>query len=182
MLQPIKRIMPATTLKQVKCRIMIFSLKIVMICIIRTEIMEIAIVTIVHQKIKAKEKKCMKNRKNFSPFKKRFVIAIVSMFMLVLLFSLAGCNKNADVKIFLVDKNNIAIADTELIVQGISDKDVAATYTTDSNGQFMIKNLGERTITIIIHVEGNPFRTDYTVTKDDLKQEKITIKLNNYEK
>ena len=142
--------------------------------------MEIAIVAIVHQKIKEKEKKCMKNRKNFSPFKKRFVIAIVSMFMLVLLFSLAGCNKNADVKIFLVDKNNIPIADTELIVQGISDKDVAATYTTDSNGQFMIKNLGERTITIIIHVEGNPFRTDYTVTKDDLKQEKITIKLNDY--
>lgn len=124
----------------------------------------------------------MKNRKKFSPFKKRFFIAIVSMFMLVILFSLAGCNKNADVKIFLVDKNNIAIADTELIVQGISDKDVAATYTTDSNGQFMIKNLGERTITIIIHVEGNPFRADYTVTKDDLKQEKITIKLNNYEK
>lgn len=144
--------------------------------------MEIAIVTIAHQKIKVKEKRCMKNRKNFSPFKKRFFIAIVSMFMLVILFSLAGCNKNADVKIFLVDKNNIAIADTELIVQGISDKDVAATYTTDSNGQFMIKNLGERTITIIIHVEGNPFRTDYTVTKDDLKQEKITIKLNNYEK
>ena len=144
--------------------------------------MEIAIVAIVHQKIKEKEKKCMKNRKNFSPFKKRFVIAIVSMFMLVLLFSLAGGNKNADVKIFLVDKNNIPIADTELIVQGISEKDVAATYTTDSNGQFMIKNLGERTITIIIHVEGNPFRTDYTVTKDDLKQEKITIKLNNYEK
>ena len=124
----------------------------------------------------------MKNRKKFSPFKKRFFIAMVSMFMLVILFSLAGCNKNADVKIFLVDKNNIAIADTELIVQGISDKDVAATYTTDSNGQFMIKNLGERTITIIIHVEGNPFRTDYTVTEDDLKQEKITIKLNNYEK
>ena len=144
--------------------------------------MEIAIVTIVHQKIKVKEKRCMKNRKKFSPFKKRFFIAMVSMFMLVILFSLAGCNKNADVKIFLVDKNNIAIADTELIVQGISDKDVAATYTTDSNGQFMIKNLGERTITIIIHVEGNPFRTDYTVTEDDLKQEKITIKLNNYEK
>lgn len=144
--------------------------------------MEIAIVTIVHQKIKGKEKRCMKNRKIFPRSKKRFVIAIVSMFMLVILFSLAGCNKNADVKIFLVDKNNIAIADTELIVQGISDKDVAATYTTDSNGQFMIKNLGERTITIIIHVEGNPFRTDYTVTKNDLKQEKITIKLNDYEK
>lgn len=144
--------------------------------------MEIAIVTIVHQKIKEKKKKCMKNRKKFSPFKKRFFIAIVSMFMLVILFSLAGCNKNADVKIFLVDKNNIAIADTELIVQGISDEDVAATYTTDSNGQFMIKNLGERTITIIIHIEGNPFRTDYTATKDDLKQEKITIKLNDYEK
>ena len=143
--------------------------------------MEIAIVTIVHQKIKGKEKRRMKNRNNFFPFKKRLFIAIVSMFMLVLLFSLAGCNENADVKIFLVDKNNIPIADTELIVQGISDKDVAATYTTDSNGQFMIKNLGERTITIIIHVEGNPFRTDYTVTKDDLKQEKITIKLNNYE-
>ena len=124
----------------------------------------------------------MKNRNNFLPFKKRLFIAIVSMFMLVILFSLAGCNKNADVNIFLVDKNNIPIADTELIVQGISDKDVAATYTTDSNGQFMVKNLGERTITIIIHVEGNPFRTDYTVTKDDLKQGKITIKLNNYEK
>ena len=124
----------------------------------------------------------MKNRKKFFPFKKKFFIAMVSMFMLVILFSLAGCNKNADVKIFLIDKNNIPIADTELTVQGISDKDVAATYTTDSNGQFMIKNLGERTITIIIHVEGNPFRTDYTVTKGDLKQEKITIKLNNYEK
>ena len=70
----------------------------------------------------------MKNRKKFSPFKKRFFIAIVSMFMLVILFSLAGCNKNADVKIFLVDKNNIAIADTELIVQGISDKDVHDIY------------------------------------------------------
>ena len=134
------------------------------------------------QKIKEKDKRCMKNRKKFLPVKKRFFIATVLMFMLVILFSLVGCNKNADVKIFLIDKNNIPIADTELIVQGISDNDVAATYTTDSNGQFMVKNLGKRTITIIIHVEENSFKTDYTVTKDDLKQGKITIKLNDYEK
>lgn len=119
--------------------------------------------------------------------KKYFAIPIVCLTMLAVIFSLVGCDKGdesprtADVSVFLVDKNDNAIANTEIVVEGISDMDIANIYATDSNGKFTIRNLGEKDLTFIIRAEGTSYNMSYTVTKSDLEQGKITIRFNGYE-
>lgn len=121
-------------------------------------------------------------------FKKIFFVPLTVILMFVMLFSFAGCDENeedpmtTDVKISLIDNNDMPIVNTEIVVQGISNTDTAAIYVTDSNGQFTVKNLGEKNITVIIHTEEESFRATYTTTKNDLEQGEITIKFNDYKK
>ncbi len=105
--------------------------------------------------------------------------------MFAMLFSLIGCGKEAsmtaNVTVILLDKNDVPIANTEISVNGISDVEITQGYTTDPDGRFTINRLGERTITVIIHAEADPFQTSYTVTKRDLGQGEITIRFDDYE-
>lgn len=121
-------------------------------------------------------------------FNKFFLVPLTIVLIFVMLFSFVGCNEEekdpmtADVRISLIDKNDTPIVNTDISVQGISDMDMVSVFTTDSNGQFTVRNLGERNITVIIYVEEESFRTSYTTTKSDLEQGEITIKFNDYEK
>lgn len=108
------------------------------------------------------------------------------MLAFTLILSFASCEKKeevpmtADVKISLIDNNDTPIENTEIVVQGISNTDTAAIYVTDSNGQFTVKNLGEKNISVIIHTDEESYRTNYTITKSDLERGEITIKFNDY--
>lgn len=119
-------------------------------------------------------------------FKKFFFVPLIALLLFAMLFSFVGCGEKkelpvkADVKVSLVDKAGVPIADTEVLVNGITDMDMSYEYTTNSDGQFTIKNLGERDITVIIHAKEESFRTSYTVTKDDLELGEITIELSDY--
>ena len=120
-------------------------------------------------------------------FSKRFLfIPLTLMLAFTLILSFASCEKKeevpmtADVKISLIDNNDTPIENTEIVVQGISNTDTAAIYVTDSNGQFTVKNLGEKNISVIIHTDEESYRTNYTITKSDLERGEITIKFNDY--
>lgn len=118
-------------------------------------------------------------------------LSLVVLLISIMLFSFAACDENdngqkgsmtADVNILVIDKNDLPIADTEIYVQGISDREIVEIYTTDPNGRFTVKNLGERTITAAIHTESASFQTSYTITKSDLEKGEITIQFSSYEK
>ncbi len=121
-------------------------------------------------------------------FNKIFFVPLTIVLIFVMLFSFAGCNEEkkepmtADVRISVIDKNDTPIVNTDIWVLGISDMEIVSVYKTDSNGQFTIRNLGERNITVIIHSEEESFSTSYAIAKSDLEQGEITIKFNEYEK
>lgn len=117
--------------------------------------------------------------------KKFFLVPLTLFLMFAMLFSLIGCGKEApmtaDIEVILLDKNDIPIANTEILVDGISDMEIMQGYMTDPDGRSTIKRLGERTITVIIHAETNSFKASYAVTKRDLEQGEITIRFDDYE-
>lgn len=118
-------------------------------------------------------------------FKKFIFVPMTALVLFAMLFSFVGCGEKkelpvkADVRITLVDKAWLPITDTEVWVSGISDMDMTYGYTTNSNGQFTIKNLGERDITVMIHTEEGSFSANYTVTRNDLELGEITIELSS---
>ncbi len=117
---------------------------------------------------------------------KMSVILSSTFFLFVMmLFSFVGCGEEkefpvkADVKVSLVDKAGVPITDTEVWVSGISDMDMTYGYTTNSDGHFTIRNLSERSITVMIQTEEGSFSSSYTVTRNDLALGEITIELSS---
>lgn len=87
----------------------------------------------------------------------------------------------ADIEIIIVNKNNSIIADTDVSILGISDRDITYIYTTDTNGTITIKNLSERTLTFVIHTEQISYSTEHVITKKDLEQGKLIVKFSDYQ-
>ena len=117
--------------------------------------------------------------------KKIFYLPLSLLLAVFLLFSMIGCNTNkeepfkADVKITVVNANNEPIVDTFVSAMNVNNTDLPIGYTTDSNGQFTLKNLTERELTFVIHGEETSYNTKYTITKTDLEQGSITVQFSN---
>lgn len=117
--------------------------------------------------------------------KKVFLIPLSLLLAVFLLFSMIGCNTNeqepfkADVKITVVNANNEPIVDTFVSAMNVNNTDLPIGYTTDSNGQFTLKNLTERELTFVIHGEETSYNTKYTITKADLEQGGITVQFSD---
>ena len=114
-----------------------------------------------------------------------FPLALLMLFIIPL--SLVGCGEKdntplkADVKITIVNKNDLPVVNTEITVSNITDAEIAYTYTTDSNGQFTIINLGERELTFIIHSEDGNYNAKHAVSKSEIEEGALTVKFNDYE-
>ena len=117
--------------------------------------------------------------------KKVFYIPLSLLLAVFLLFSMIGCNTNkeepfkADVKITVVNANNEPIVDTFVSAMNVNNTDLPIGYTTDSNGQFTLKNLTERELTFVIHGEETSYNTKYMITKADLEQGNITVQFSD---
>ena len=117
--------------------------------------------------------------------KKIFYLPLSLLLAVFLLSSMIGCNTNkeepfkADVKITVVNANNEPIVDTFVSAMNVNNTDLPIGYTTDSNGQFTLKNLTERELTFVIHGEETSYNTKYTITKTDLEQGSITVQFSN---
>ena len=117
--------------------------------------------------------------------KKVFYIPLSLLLAVLLLFSMMGCNNNkkepfkADVKITVVNANNEPIVDTFVSAMNVNNTDLPIGYTTDSNGQFTLKNLTERELTFVIHGEETSYNTKHTITKADLEQGSITVQFSD---
>ena len=117
--------------------------------------------------------------------KKIFYIPLSLLLAVFLLFSMIGCNTNeeepfkADVKITVVNANNEPIVDTFVSAMNVNNTDLPIGYTTDSNGQFTLKNLTERELTFVIHGEETSYNTKYMITKADLEQGNITVQFSD---
>ena len=117
--------------------------------------------------------------------KKIFYLPLSLLLAVFLLFSMIGCNTNkeepfkADVKITVVNANNEPIVDTFVSAMNVNNTDLPIGYTTDSNGQFTLKNLTERELTFVIHGEETSYNTKYMITKADLEQGNITIQFSD---
>ena len=117
--------------------------------------------------------------------KKIFYLPLSLLLAVFLLFSMIGCNTNkeepfkADVKITVVNANNEPIVDTFVSAMNVNNTDLPIGYTTDSNGQFTLKNLTERELTFVIHGEETSYNTKYMVTKADLEQGNITVQFSD---
>ena len=117
--------------------------------------------------------------------KKIFYLPLSLLLAVFLLFSMIGCNTNkeepfkADVKITVVNANNEPIVDTFVSAMNVNNTDLPIGYTTDSNGQFTLKNLTERELTFVIHGEETSYNTKYIITKADLEQGNITVQFSD---
>ena len=117
--------------------------------------------------------------------KKKFFIPLSLLLTVVLLISMVGCNTDekepfkADVKITVVNANDEPIVDTFVSVMNVNNTDLPIGYTTDSNGQFILKNLTERELTFVIHGEEASYNTKYTISKTDLEQGSITVRFSD---
>ena len=117
--------------------------------------------------------------------KKVFYIPLSLLLAVLLLFTMMGCNNNedepfkADVKITVVNANNEPIVDTFVSAMNVNNTDLPIGYTTDSNGQFTLKNLTERELTFVIHGEETSYNTKYMITKADLEQGNITVQFSD---
>lgn len=117
--------------------------------------------------------------------KKIFYLPLSLLLAVFLLFSMIGCNTNkeepfkADVKITVVNANNEPIVDTFVSAMNVNNTDLPIGYTTDSNGQFTLKNLTERELTFVIHGEETSYNTKYMITKADLEQGNITVQFSD---
>ncbi len=120
------------------------------------------------------------------PQRKILIVSIALLLIVMICFSTTGCKDEqepitADVKITLINSSDIPIVNTYVIVQGVTDRDLPDGYTTDGDGAFIIKNLGERNLTFVIHGEEISYRTSYMITTNDLEQREITVKFDDYE-
>ena len=117
--------------------------------------------------------------------KKIFYLPLSLLLAVFLLSSMIGCNTNkeepfkADVKITVVNANNEPIVDTFVSAMNVNNTDLPIGYTTDSNGQFTLKNLTERELTFVIHGEETSYNTKYMITKADLEQGNITVQFSD---
>lgn len=120
-------------------------------------------------------------------FNKKLLVPLTLLILLILSVSLVGCNETediplkADVKITITNKVGQPITNTEVSIINMSAADISYIYTTDANGQFTIKNLGERELTFIIHNKEKSYTTKYAVTKNELEKGVLTVKFNDYE-
>ncbi len=120
-------------------------------------------------------------------FNKKLLVPLTLLILLILSISLVGCSETedtplkTDVKITITNKVGQPIINTEVSITNMSAADIAYIYTTDANGQFTIKNLGERELTFIIHSEEKSYTTKYAVTKNELEEGVLTVKFNDYE-
>ena len=117
-----------------------------------------------------------------------FFVLITLLILCTFIISIMGCDEKkkktlmkADIEITIVNKNNLIIADTDVSILGISDKDITYIYTTDTNGTITIKNLSERTLTFVIHTEQISYSTEHVITKKDLEQGKLIVKFSDYQ-
>lgn len=120
-------------------------------------------------------------------FNKKLLVPLTLLILLILSISLVGCNETeniplkADVKITITNKVGQPITNTEVSITNMSAADIAYIYTTDANGQFTIKNLGERELTFIIHNEDGNYNAKHMVSKSEIEEGTLTIKFNDYE-
>ena len=117
--------------------------------------------------------------------KKLLFVPLSLLLSVFLLFSMIGCNTNeeeafkADITITIVNANNEPIVDTFVSAMNVNNTDLPVGKTTDSNGQFTLKNLTERELTFVIHGEETSYNTKYTISKTDLEQGSITVQFSN---
>ncbi len=114
-----------------------------------------------------------------------FFVLITLLILCTFIISIMGCDEKklmiADIEIIIVNKNNSIIADTDVSILGVSDRDITYIYTTDTNGTITIKNLSERTLTFVIHTEQISYSTEHVITKKDLEQGKLIVKFSDYQ-
>ena len=114
-----------------------------------------------------------------------FSIPLCLVLLVFMMFSMIGCNADkeepikANVKITIINQNELPITNTQISVTNISVAEIAYVYTTDSNGQFTIMNLGERELTFIIHSVEKTYTAKYAVSKADLEQGSITVQFSD---
>lgn len=114
-----------------------------------------------------------------------FSIPLCLVLLVFMMFSMIGCNADkeepikANVKITIINQNELPITNTQISVTNISAAEIAYVYTTDSNGQFTIMNLGERELTFIIHSVEKTYTAKYAVSKADLEQGNITVQFSD---
>ena len=86
-----------------------------------------------------------------------------------------------DVQVTVVDKYGEPISETEVIVQGMSNIDMAEVCFANINGTFLLKNVSERNLDFIIHTDEKSYIAHYTVTKSDIERGSITVTFSDYD-